>query len=185
MLAATAVVFTVNVAELFPAGTLTVARTVAEELLLESFTVIPPVGAAPLRVTVPVELVPPVTEVGVRLTPVKAGAVSVSVAETVTPFQVPEIVADFWEETPVVFTEKAADVCPAWIFTLAGTVTFERLLLSRTVAPATGAPPSRVTVPVADCPPGRELGETEMLASARGSRVSVALCEEEPNEADI
>ena len=108
--AETGVVFTAKVAELFPAGTVTVARTEAAELLLDSFTVIPPVGAAPLRMTVPLEAVPPVTELGLRVTPMRVGAVRVSAVVTVTAFHVPEIVADFWEETPVVFTKKEADV---------------------------------------------------------------------------
>jgi len=48
-----------------PAGTVTLAGTVAiAMLLLESVTVAPPVGAAPLRVTVPVEAVPQGTLVG-------------------------------------------------------------------------------------------------------------------------
>lgn len=55
----TAVVVTVKVAEEEPAGTVTEPCTVADEELDESVTVLPPVGAAPLRVTVPVELAPP------------------------------------------------------------------------------------------------------------------------------
>ena len=60
----TVVVVTEKVAVVFPAGTVIVAGTIADELLLDNATEMPPVGAAVLRVTVPVERLPPVTEVG-------------------------------------------------------------------------------------------------------------------------
>ena len=61
----TALVLTVNVALLAPAATVTVAGTVAVDvLLLERETTAPPMGAGPLSVTVPVEGDPPVTLVG-------------------------------------------------------------------------------------------------------------------------
>ena len=63
--AATALVLTVNVALVAPAATVTLDGTVvAVMLLLETATVTPPAGAAPLSVTVPVEEFPPVTLVG-------------------------------------------------------------------------------------------------------------------------
>ncbi len=63
--AATALVLTANVAVVAPAATVTLEGTVAATvLLLESATVAPPAGAAPLSVTVPVEEFPPVTLVG-------------------------------------------------------------------------------------------------------------------------
>jgi hypothetical protein len=52
----TAVVPTVNVADDAPARTLTFAPTVAEAPLERSVTSLPPVGASPVNVTVPVEL---------------------------------------------------------------------------------------------------------------------------------
>jgi hypothetical protein len=69
----TARVVTVNAALVLPAATVTDEGTVAADvLLLLSVTIVPPVGAAPLRVTVPVELAPPVTDVGLRLTELNA-----------------------------------------------------------------------------------------------------------------
>jgi len=52
----------------------------------------PPGGAAPFSVTVPVPPVPPVTEVGVRLTPLTEGACTVRVAVFELPPTVPVIV---------------------------------------------------------------------------------------------
>lgn len=50
-----------------PAATVTLAGIVAAAvLLLESDTMAPPVGAGPLSVTVPVEVLPPLTDVGFR-----------------------------------------------------------------------------------------------------------------------
>ena len=62
--AATTLVLTVKVAPVAPAETVTLAGTLAAALLLESATCAPPAGAAPLKVTVPVEEFPPVTLVG-------------------------------------------------------------------------------------------------------------------------
>src|SRR5467141_2360713 len=63
--AVTALVLTVNVPLLAPAAIVTLAGTVAVDvLLLERETVAPPAGAGPLSVTVPVEGDPPVTLIG-------------------------------------------------------------------------------------------------------------------------
>jgi hypothetical protein len=76
----TAVVFTVNVADVPPAATVTLAGTVAEALSLAKVTDAPPVGATPFNVTVPVEEVPPVTVVGLNDTEDSDGALIVSEA---------------------------------------------------------------------------------------------------------
>src|SRR2546425_195378 len=61
----TALVLTVKVVLVAPAGTVTLEGTLAAAgLLLERATCAPPVGAGPLSVTVPVEEFPPVTLVG-------------------------------------------------------------------------------------------------------------------------
>lgn len=53
-----------KLAEGWPAATVTVAGTCAAGLLLDRVTTAPPAGASLVRVTVPIEEVPPVTDVG-------------------------------------------------------------------------------------------------------------------------
>jgi hypothetical protein len=62
--AVTALVVTVNVALVAPAATVTLAGTAAADALLDRETTAPPLGAAPLSVTVPVDDAPPLTLVG-------------------------------------------------------------------------------------------------------------------------
>jgi hypothetical protein len=128
--AATPVVVIVKAAVVAPAGTVTVAGTVALPTFEARFTVAPPVGAAAPRVTVPVEDEPPVTVVGDIVTLVRDGAVTVSeaVAETTPRFAesaLAVIVAVSVVETEVVETENVADVAPESTVTVAGTVANE------------------------------------------------------------
>jgi hypothetical protein len=70
----TAMVLTVNETEVAPAGIVTAVGTEAEVPLAARVTVRPPLGAAPVIVTVPVDEFPPTTDVGFRLTPLTVGA---------------------------------------------------------------------------------------------------------------
>jgi hypothetical protein len=82
----TGFVVTVKVAAVAPAPTVTLGGTVAAVvLLLESWIVIPVAGAAPLRVTVPVDGLPPTTFDGFNFNEDNAGRVIVNVAVFVTP----------------------------------------------------------------------------------------------------
>jgi hypothetical protein len=67
-------VATVKLALVCPAATVTLAGTVAAALLRDSVTIVPPLGAAAVSLTVPVELVPPVTVLGLRVRAEGAGA---------------------------------------------------------------------------------------------------------------
>ena len=81
-----AVVVTVKVAVVLPAATATVAGTAAATSLLVRATEMPPVGAAVLRVTVPVDTAPRATLAGLRDTDESAAdAVMVRVAVLLTP----------------------------------------------------------------------------------------------------
>jgi hypothetical protein len=80
---ATALVVTVKVALVAPAGTVTLPLWGTEAtagLLLERETTAPPLGAGPFRVTVPVEGVPPVTLVRLRASEEGIGGITVSEA---------------------------------------------------------------------------------------------------------
>jgi hypothetical protein len=87
---------TVKFALVAPAATLTLAGTVAMAgLLLESAISAPSAGVAAVRVTVPVDRVPPEAFAGLRLSDetVSGGGVTVSTADLLAPY-VPEIVTE-------------------------------------------------------------------------------------------
>jgi hypothetical protein len=151
---------TVNDAAVSPAGTVTLAGTVAADVLpLVSATTTPPVGAAALRATVPVLLVPSTTVSGFRLRPVSVGlddaaGDTVRTAERDAPPEVAVIVTWLVVVTDVVVTGKVVLVAPPAIVTLAGTDAAALLLLVRaTACPPAGAVVDSVTLPVAGSPP--------------------------------
>lgn len=165
----TVVVVIVKVLLVAPAGTVTLGGTVAAAELSESVTTAPPEGAAPLRVTVPVDEAPPTTVDGLSesVEMVTAGArVMLSAANRVV---LPSVAVSCAVvlSTGNVVTVNDALVAPAGTVTVAGTLADPgRLLLRLTVAPPDGAAVPRVTVPVADVPPGTLVGLTEKPVSA-------------------
>ena len=62
--ASTALVLTGKLADVFPDGTVMVVATLSDFELMESLTSIPPDGAGPPSITVPVDDVPPATVAG-------------------------------------------------------------------------------------------------------------------------
>jgi hypothetical protein len=81
---ATGLVPMLKLAPWVPAGTVTLAGIEVTLLLSESATCAPPNGAGPVRVTVPVAPVPPVTLAGLTLI-LGSGGTTVSVSVWVTP----------------------------------------------------------------------------------------------------
>jgi len=82
----TTLVFTVNAALVDPAATVTFAGTEATAvLLLDKATLIPPAGAGPFNVTVPVDVTPPATGLGAKVSEEGVGGLTVSVPVCVPP----------------------------------------------------------------------------------------------------
>ena len=168
-------VVTVKVARLLPAATVTASGTVAAALLLLSATTDPPVGAAVVSVTVPVELLPPVTLVGLKLKVLRAVEVIVNTAVRVTPPKLAVIVTAVDVDTGDVVTVKVALLLPAATVTAAGTVAAPLSLLSDTADPPAGAGPLSVTVPVELTPPLTLVGLKLRVTKAGGITVSVVV----------
>ena len=139
-----------------PAATVTLTGTMATEgLLLESGTTAPPVGAAVVRCTYPVEGVPPSTPVGYRLKEARiVGTFTLSTADLVASSDAAEIVTEVETVTGLVDTAKVAFLAPGETVTVAGAMARVVLLLeSVTVTLPAGAAVIRVTVPVEVAPP--------------------------------
>lgn len=171
-------VVTVNIAVVAPAGTVTVAGTVATTVLsLLRKTVVPPVGAADARRTVPVTEVPPITEVALRLTLVTAGPVAAGVTDRVKArVAVPcvaRMMADWLVVTAEVATTKVAVVAFGATVTAAGTLATALSLDRATVMPLWVAGAVRVTVPVAGEPPVTDSGEMLRFANVGVAEVTV------------
>jgi hypothetical protein len=137
-----------------PARTVTVAGTVAADgLSLERLTTMPPVGAGPVRLTVPRSELPPTIVVGLRLRDIRLGGSTVSSAACEVPY-VAVMCAALEAATPFVVTVNVPINAPAVSVTVAGTVATVVLSLDKlTVAPPTGAGPNNVTVPCTVNPP--------------------------------
>lgn len=172
---ATGTVPIAKLAEVAPPGTVTVLAKEAAELSLLRLTAMPPLGAWPLSVTIPVAETPPVTLTGATVRPVTVGVLTVSVA-LFDPPSVPVIVAVVLDPTGDVVTPKVVEFAAAATFTLAGTVAAP-VLLSVTVIPPVGAGPVSVTLPVDEPPPSTAVGLRVSPAMTGGLTVRTALCE--------
>ena len=111
-----------NVALVAPAATVTLVGTVTNDVELVRLTDTPPLGAAALRVTVPVLEFPAETVDGDKLNALR-GTRTVSVAFSVTDPAVAPIVAVTCDELVWVVRVNVALVAPAATVTLLGTVT--------------------------------------------------------------
>ena len=91
--AATPTVVTANVAELAPAGTVTVAGRLTLRLFDDRVTMAPPAGAGPVRKAVPVAPLPPINVDGeTKMLCILIGVI-VNTVLTVVPESVAEMVA--------------------------------------------------------------------------------------------
>jgi hypothetical protein len=107
----TDVVATLKLAAVAPAATVTLVGTVAAALLLDSVTAAPPAGAGAVKITVPVEGLPPPTLAGFRDTAESFepdDGFTVTVALRVVPFNDAEIVAVFVALTEPTLTVNVA-----------------------------------------------------------------------------
>lgn len=167
--AVTEVVVTVKLALVAPVATVTLAGTLAAVASSESDTTAPPEGAAALKVTVPVEELPPWTVVGDsdRAESVGAGGgaalpFTVSVAVRETPFAEAVMVVVRVVSATTVQTGKVALLSPPGTVIVAATVAaavFE-LVRETTRPPGGAAPPLRKMVPVTLWPPVTVAGES-------------------------
>jgi len=166
----------VKVAVVAPAATVTVAGTVALFPLAVRATLKPPVGAGPLIVTVPVEVLPPRTVAGFNERAVTTAGLTVSVAAALLAPRTALMDGVVAAATPVVVTWKVAEVEPAVTVTVAGTVADGSLDESVTVVSAAVGPLS-VTVPVEEVPPVTVVGfsATVVTTGARTFRAAVAV----------
>jgi hypothetical protein len=176
----TANVVTVKVPVVEPSATVIVARTVAiEVLLLDKLTANPPVGAAPERVTVPVDVAGRITVVGFSVRLDRVGGFTVRVA--------------LWFPPPINVAEMCTAVAEAtgWLVTVNvvallpdGTVTVvtDRLaaatlsLATLTTTPPLGAVVFKVTFAVDVAPPRTLVGLRLTEEIAGGLIVSAAVC---------
>jgi hypothetical protein len=132
-------------------------------------------GALPERVTVPVELAPPPTEVGLKVTDVTVGVpVIVSDAFAEPPLTAAEIVDVNWAAVRAVVTVKVPLVAPAATLTVAGTVALLPVAVIATLSPADGAGPLRVKEPADVSPPLTDVGFNNTPVTTAGFTVSVA-----------
>jgi hypothetical protein len=135
----------------------------------------PPVGAGLLIVTVPVELAPPTTFAGLRVSEINTGGLMVRAELIELPARVPLMLATFWTETATVLIVTAPEDFPAAISTSAGSVAALTLLERDTLIPPAGAGPVSETVAFDEAPPWTVAGLNTIDAICGGLMVRFAV----------
>lgn len=162
-----------------PAATVIVAGTVPTDvLLLERFTTIPPAGAAPVSVTVPVDDAGCVTVVGFRVKLNSVGGFTVRVALWVgPPVHAPVMCAVDVETTGRLVTVNVVELLPDGTVTVVTdrVATAVLSLATFTTTPPVGAVEFNVTVAVDVAPPTTLVGFRPTDEIEGGFTVSAAV----------
>ena len=161
-------------ADVAPAAIVTLAGVAALVMLDERLTTEPPEGAGPLSLTVPVDEVPPTTEVGVTESPLRVTGLMVKDAVTVDVPITPLIVDVVKLATERVVTVKVADVEPDGTVTDEGVLALALLDDKVTTVPPGPAGPFKLNVPVDDDPPVTVVGERVRPSSPAGLILKVS-----------
>ena len=117
-----------------------------------------PAGEIPERKTVPTPLPPPGIAAGLNESSAGTGRTTASVAVSVVPKPVAEMVTLTSAGTGVVVRANVAVLSPCAMVTAAGSVTLGSELESVTVTPLAGAGDVSVTIPVLGLPPVTPIG---------------------------
>ena len=147
-----------KVAEMAPAATVTDAGTVTTAVLLLRPTAAPPFGAAWVKVTVQVVVLPEPSVPGVHVTEITPAPARTERDELSMPFKVAVTFAVWPAAVADAVAENVPLVVPAAMVTCAGTVTDGLSLATATMAPPAGAAPDKVMVHVAAAPAGTKGG---------------------------
>src|SRR5216684_8357688 len=182
--AVTAKVVMANVAAVSPFRTVTCAGTLTTEALsLTRGTSAPPLGAGPVRVTVPVAPDPPATFTGVMVSERSArfgGGCTVSGMVWLTPLNDAVMPTTVCVRIVVVSMVKVAVVAPCGTRTLSGTEAIDRSsLVTMTRAPPVPAGLVNVTVALTGRPPTTDAGERTSEARTTGGGATVNVAETE------
>jgi hypothetical protein len=142
---------------------------------LESDTIIPPIGAGPFNLTVPVEFLPPATLVGDKVTVETADGITVNGSCFTEAPLLAVIEIELGFRTASVVILKVALVSPAGTVTLEGTVATVVSLDARfTVMPPAYAAAGSVTVPLTTVPL-TALVDDKLKVDSTGNTVKVAM----------
>ena len=172
-----------KLAEVAPAGIETLDGGVALESDDVKLTSIPPIGDAPLKVTVPVAEVPPPTVDGVTVKLMGVGGLIVILAVAKEMPRVALMVAIELAATGIVVMLNVAVVEPAATVTVVGTVALSVFELRETEIPLVGAGPAKVTMPTEIAPPITGVGATLRPVTVGGVTVRVTVADPPGSEA--